>query len=479
MNNAKKNFMYNAIYQILILILPLITAPYLSRIVGVDGVGVYSYTYSIVYYFMLLTLLGVNNYGNRRIAKVRDNKKELSETFWGIYLFQLFMGILMLIFYIVYLHYFNVQYKEIAKIQLIFILSSILDINWLFFGLEEFKKTITRNTIIKFSTVILIFIFVRNENDLWIYTLIMASMTCIGQIILWGFIRKRIVFIKINIRDITKHIKPNLILFIPVIAISLYKMMDKIMLGSITSVIEVGYYENAEKIINIPMTLITALGTVMLPRISNFVSKGEKEKISDYIDKSINFIMFMSFAMSFGLMAIGYKFAPVFFGEQFQKTGILIIMLSVTLPILSFANVIRTQYLIPFEKDKIYIKSVSIGAVTNLIINFILIPKFSSIGACIGTIFAEFAVMFYQILKVKNELTVCKYIRESINFLIKAIIMYICIIPLNYLNISSIYIIVSQVFLGGIIYVLLNIKYISSIINLKNVPFISKILNRQ
>ena len=212
MNNPKKNFIYNIIYQIFIMIIPLITAPYLARVVGADGVGTYSYTYSIVYYFMLLTHLGVNNYGNRSIAKVRDNKEKLSKTFWSIYSMQLIMGIIMLSLYVIYISFFNIKYKSIATIQTLFILSAMLDINWLFFGLEEFKKTVTRNTIIKLLNVSLIFLLVKNSNDLWKYTLIMSSMTVLGQAILWNFLRKRISFQKVSLKDITKHIKPNLIL---------------------------------------------------------------------------------------------------------------------------------------------------------------------------------------------------------------------------------------------------------------------------
>ena len=135
-NSTKKNFIYNLIYQILILIIPLITAPYLSRVVGVSGVGTYSYTYSIVYYFMLLTLLGINNYGNRTIAKVRDNKEKRSKEFWSMYILQLVMGTIMLIIYLGYVLIFDVKYKQIALIQSLFIFSSILDINWFFFGLK-------------------------------------------------------------------------------------------------------------------------------------------------------------------------------------------------------------------------------------------------------------------------------------------------------------------------------------------------------
>lgn len=469
MGNVKKNFIYNITYQILILVIPLITAPYLSRVVGPEGVGTYSYTYSIVYYFMLLTLLGVNNYGNRTIAKVRENKIKLSRSFWEIYVFQLLSGIIMLICYIIYLVMFNSKYKIIASIQIIFIISAILDINWLFFGLEEFKKTIIRNTLVKVGNVILIFLLVKTKNDLWKYTLIMSGMTCVGQLVLWSFIRKKILFVKIRLKDIKKHIKPNLILFIPVIAISLYKMMDKVMLGFFTNVTEVGFYENAEKIVSIPMTLITALGTVMLPRISNIISKGDIKQVKEYISKSITFVMFVSFAMCFGLVCIGYNFAPLYFGKEFQKTGILIMMLATTLPFLSFANVLRTQYLIPKEKDKIYITSVSLGALFNLIMNCIFIPKFQSIGACIGTITAEAIVMIYQSYAIRKELSIVTYIKKIIPFFVKALVMFAIIELINYLDINAILKIILQIFLGGIIYCLLNIRYIMQIVCLDKI----------
>ncbi len=416
---------------------------------------------------MMLSLLGVNNYGNRAIAKVRDKRNELSKTFWGIYLFQLIMGTLMVIIYLIYIFTFSSKYKTIALIQSLYIISSILDINWFYFGLEEFKLTITRNALIKILSVILIFAFIKSYDDLWKYTLIMAGTTLLSQLFLWSFLRKRVNLVKLNFTDITKHIKPNLILFIPVVAISLYKIMDKIMLGFITNVTEVGYYENAEKIISIPLSLITALGTVMLPRISNIISTGNKKEVKKYIQKSISFVMFMSLSMCFMLIGIGYHFAPLYFGKAFQKTGLLIMLLATTLPFLAFANVLRTQYLIPNEKDKVYIISVSLGAITNLIMNLIFIPKLGSIGACIGTIAAEFIVMLYQTISVRKELNIKKYIKNITPFFIKSLIMFIFIYPIVFLNINSITKIIFQILLGGLIYILLNFKYINSLVNIK------------
>lgn len=464
MNSIKKNFLYNVVYQMLILIIPLIVTPYLSRIIGAEGIGIYSYTYSIVYYFMLFTLLGVNNYGNRTIAKVRDDKDKLSKTFWSIYWLQIICGFIMLTLYLLYILIFDNDYKMIAIIQSLFIISAMLDINWLFFGLEEIKLTILRNTFVKLGNLILIFLLVKSSNDVGKYTLIMASMTVLSQILLWSFVDKRIDYKKVTFKDILTHLKPNLVLFIPVIAISLYRIMDKVMLGALSNISEVGFYENAEKLVGIPLTFITALGTVMLPRMSNLVSKGEMNKINDYIYKSIKFVMFLSSAMCFGIITIGYDFAPIFFGQEFQKTGILIMLLSVTLLFLSFANVLRTQYLIPNEKDKIYIISVFLGALVNLILNLILIPKYASIGACFGTIAAEFMVMFYQARSLRKVLKIKEYLKESTIFILKAFIMLICIYPLKYLNISKLLIIFIQITLGTIIYIVLNIKYILTFI---------------
>ncbi len=467
MNNIKKNFIYNLIYQFLILFIPLVISPYISRVMGVEGVGIYSYTYSVVSYFMLFVLLGVNNYGNRIIAKIRDDKKELARTFWGIYLFQLFMGLFMFFLYIGYIYLFDVEYKIIALIQSMFILSALGDINWVFFGLEEIKITILRNILIKVGTLIFIFLFVKDSSDIEIYAVIMSGMAIFSQLLLWSFVKKKIGFIKINMKEILKHIKPNLILFIPVIAISLYKIMDKIMLGIMSNISEVGFYENAEKIINIPLTLITALGTVMLPRISNLVVKREYKKINQYIHKSILLVMFMSFAMCFGLISIGYNFAPLYFGYEFQKTGLLIILLAPTLIFLSFANILRTLYLIPYEKDKIYILSVFLGALVNLLVNFIFIPKLGSIGACLGTIMAEFIVMFYQALLLKKELEINKYIKDIFPFFVKALIMFILIFPINFLKIENFLKIIIQIVFGIMIYCFFNKQYLLYLFSLK------------
>lgn len=464
-SSVKKNFIYNVTYQLLILIIPLVTMPYISRKIGSEGIGIYSYTYSIVYYFMIFAMLGLNNYGNRTIAKVRDNKEVLSKNFKEIHLLQILTSFTMLALYIPFILVFQRKYILISLIQALYILSCTFDINWFFFGLEQFKITVTRNTIIKLASLVLIFTLVKTKNDIWLYTLILSGSALLSQLLLWPFVVKNTIEVKIRLNDIYKHVRPCIKLFLPVIAITIYKVMDKTMIGIFSNISEVGYYENAEKIINVPNSIITALGTVMLPRMSNLYAKGSNEKgTKKVIEKSIKIIMFLSCAMCFGLIAISKNFSVLFFGKEFIKSGYIISYLAITIIFLSWGNVIRTQFLIPREKDKEYIVSAFYGALINFCMNIIFIPRFKSIGACIGTIAAEFVVMFYQTHAVRKELPISNYIRESLPFLIKAIIMFACVYSINYFKLPLIHTIILEITTGIIIYLALNFKYILNII---------------
>lgn len=457
----KKNFIYNIIYQILVLIIPLVTIPYVSRILGANGIGIYSYTYSIAYYFALIAMLGLNNYGNRAIAKVRDNKEEMSHTFWSIYILQLFTSITMIVCYCLYIILFDSNYRMIAILQIMYVAASMFDINWFFFGLEKFKLTIIRNTITKGISLILIFAFVKTPEDIWKYTLILASSTLISNIILFPFLKKYISFTKVCLSDVFKHLKPCAILFLPVIAVSIYKIMDKIMIGSLFNVKEVGYYENAEKIIQVPVSIITALGTVMLPRISNMISNHQEYAVKKILEKTLPFTMFLTCPMALGILAISEDFSILYFGNEFKMSGYLIQLLSITIIFIAWANTIRTQYLIPNERDKEYIISTFLGAIINFILNSIFITKYGAVGACIGTISAEFIVMFYQSWVIRKELNLLKYIKDSIKFIIRSIIMFIIIIAIGkVLPIDGLLKICFQIVIAVTVYGLLNIKYI-------------------
>ena len=421
--SIKKNFSYQMIYEVLILILPFITSPYIARVIGAEGLGIYSYSHTIANYFVLFSMLGLKNYGNRAVAQVRDSKEKLNSTFSDILGVHVIISAVCCLVYALYV-LFLASDKLYAAIQAFLVVSALFDISWFYFGIEKFKLTVTRNTVIKIVNVICVFAFVREAGDLWKYCVIMALGMFISQLTLWIPLKKYVSIVKPDVHKMTTHIKPMLILFVPVIAVSLYKYMDKIMIGAFSSKVQLGYYENAEKVTNIPMTIITSFGTVMLPKMSNLAAKKDNSTALRYIKLSMKYVMWLAFALAFGLAAVGKVFAPVFWGEEFVLSGTLIMGLSITIPFISFANVIRTQYLIPNSKDKDYLVSVIAGAVINLIINSLLISSLGAMGATIGTIAAEILVCLIQSYSVRKNLPLLEYFKSFAVFLASGLLMF-------------------------------------------------------
>lgn len=460
-----KNLGYNVLYQVLILIIPLITTPYISRVLGPAEMGAQSYTYSIAYYFVLFAMLGINNYGNRSVAISKADYKKLSKTFTSIYCLQLIMSMIMLIIYIVVFIFIKSKYKIFFIIQSLYIIATALDINWFFFGMEEFRLTVIRNTIIKLASMICVFVFVRDSNDIYIYSLILSGSMFLSNIILWRFIGKYTRFTTITKCDIKQHIKPVLLLFIPIIAISIYKIMDKVMLGSISGVNQVGIYENSEKIVSIPMSIIVAVGTVMMPKISNLESEGKINESRKYISISMEIFMCISVGAMFGLIGVSDIMIPIFLGEKFIESIDIVKLLSITLIFLSWANIIRTQFLIPKKRDTIYIASTILGAIVNLTINLLLIPKYGVIGASIGTIVAEASVAIYQTFRVRKELDINKYFTKTVFYIVPGTIMYLIIKYIGTNSSVSISTLIIQVIAGGFIYITISLIYMNIIKN--------------
>jgi O-antigen/teichoic acid export membrane protein len=450
--SLKKNMLYNTAYQVLVILLPLITAPYVSRVLGVDGLGTYSYVFSIASYFGLFGLLGIANHGNRSIALDRNEDDRISQTFWNIYSVQFVTTLLATIAYIVFVFFIFDGDKTIACINIILLLSYVLDITWCFFGLEQFAITVTRNAIIKVVTVALIFVFIRSAEDVWKYALIMSLGTFFSQLYLW-FNLHRFIHIKRPLwREVKRDIKPILILFIPAISYSVYKLLDKVMLGSMTSVGQVGLFDNAEKIVNIPTGLITAFGTVMMPRISLLLANHDTKQI-DYLNKlSFRYFTILVVASSFGLAGISSVLAPVYFGSEFVGSAPLIAGLGFSLIFVTWANIIRTQYLIPNKLDKEYVISTIIGAVVNLVANIILIPHLSAVGAMIGTILAEFVVFLSQAIFVRRQFNSFSYICDTLALFPIGLIMFFVVRAVGNTLGLSITTLVVQILVGGVIF---------------------------
>lgn len=461
MGSVQKNFLYSVAYQILIVLLPLITAPYISRTLGATAVGIYAYTNSVAYYFLIFAMLGISNHGNRCIAAARDDKKRLNHVFSSIYILQIGTFFIATIAYVIYCFFVVTENRTVAFIQLLYVLSGLFDISWLFFGLEKFKLTVIRNTLIKLGTVICMFVFVHDPSDLWKYTLIMSVGSFFSQIYLWRYAKHEVRLIKVSPKEIAENIKPVCILFIPVISYSIYKVMDKIMLGQMSTYMQVGYYQNAEKIINIPMGIITAFGTVMLPRMSNIIAAGDKGKSDHYIRLSVKFVTLLCSSIAFGLMGISAVLPSVYLGNEFSACTPLINLLSLTVFFIAWANVIRTQYLIPYHYDNVYILSTIAGAIVNLFINMMLIPIYQSVGAAIGTVAAEFTVMIIQAIYVRKRFPIFTYIFTYIPVILIGIFMMIVVRLIGDMACLNILSLIVQILIGALVFIIATAVYLS------------------
>lgn len=429
------NYLLNLVYQVLAICLPIITTPYISRVLGVENIGVYSYTTSIVTYFSLAAVLGSSTFGQREISYNRDNMYKRSVVFWEIVFLRIATTALCLVMYLFFLFTFGGNLKEIYLVQSIVILSVIFDIGWFFSGIENFKILVLRNTLIKLLGIVFIFLAVKDENDLILYITGILGINFLGFLSLWTTLKKYIC--KVPLKEIHpfKNFRAVFNLFIPTIAIQVYTLLDKTMIGVITQEsAQNGYYEQAEKIVKLLLTIITSMGTVMAPKISYLYSNKFNKEINTYLLKSFNFVFFLSVPMCFGLIITAEQFVPWFFGSGYDGIIPLMKIFSVLLIAIGMSNVSGTQYLISVGREKDYTKSVVAGASVNLVLNSALIYKFGAIGAAIASVISEICVSSTQLWLIRKDISVIGLLTNIKNYIIAGFAMFIACYGLKLLT---------------------------------------------
>lgn len=453
--SVKKNYLYNLIYQLLTIIFPIITTPYIARVLGATGIGIYSYTISIATYFILFGTVGISLYGQREMAYVQSDSIKRNQLFTELTIIKVItMSLSILIF--IFTFCLNNEYNLYYRILILELLSQILDISWIYQGLEEFKTIMTRNIIIKLISVISIFLFIKKANDVWIYSLIYVTSTLFGNITLW-FKRGTLVnFVKIPVKNLKKHFLPILSFFIPQIAIQVYTIFDKTMIGFILSDMnQVGFYEQSQKVVKLLLTIITSLGTVMMPRIANCFAVGNDKQIKEYIIKSFTFLFFLAFPMIFGIIAVASNFVPIFFGAGYESVVPIISSMSVVMLFIGISNIIGNQLLLTTKNEKKYTISVLCGAFLNFFLNLVLIPSFGALGATIATILAELLVATIQLFYIRKEFNLIEIFSISYKYFLSSLVMLIGCVLISFLHLSHFYILLLQIIIGSCIYLLM------------------------
>ncbi len=449
--SVKKNYLYNLLYQMTSVLLPVLTIPYVSRVLSADGIGINTVTYANTQYFILLGSLGISIYATKKIATIREKKDKLKKTFWEIFSIQFTGCILAYMVFALTLGQSH-KYGVFYMLQGFYILAAAVDISWYFLGIENFKNASLRSFFAKIISVILIFIFVKTRDDLWKYILINAGTMFVGQLIMWFYVGKHMLKVKeIGKLKIAMHIMPILALFVPQIATQVYTVLDKTMIDLFKGAVEAGYYDQSQKIVRILLSVVTSLGIVMLPRIANLFSKDDLNEVKKSLRKAFVVISFLSIPITFGLIGISDKFVPILFGNEFLSVIPLTKISPVLVIIIGLGNVFGTQYLLAIGKNKEYTASVCIGALVNFCFNLLLIPRFAAMGAVIATVSAELSIALIQFwfARVVFDFT---WIKETYKYWVSGILMLAIVRLVGNVTPISILFLVLQIAIGSLVY---------------------------
>ncbi len=470
MNRIKKNYLYNVLYQILLVLFPLITFPYISKTLGVDNYGLYSYCNSIVSYFILAASLGVQYYGAREIAENSQSKKKLLLTFKSIFKIQVIAHILVILIYIITCVIFFRNTLFLSLMFTIYLIANCFNISWFYTGVENLKLVALKNFIINLISIVLIFGFVKDKHDVVLYAFIFSISHLISNIYYWLFLKKYInfkdLFVNHHIKFSWLHLKGMALLFLPRLALRIYDLLDETMLGNLSHISQVGLYSCARKIMLLPRLIVIPLSTVLLP----FLSKQKKNegKINEKLrNSSLIFTSWLSFGSIFGILAISKDFISIFFSNEYLNAIPILYFLSFYFFSLTFSTMLRDMYFLPEHEDTTYVKTVALGIPINIILNFILIPKWNAVGAAIATLISDYFILVIRIIILRKKINLKLILSRIVLFIISSFIMYFILNKISFAFPYQIINMLLEVIIGAGIYLLLTWPLLKNIIIVK------------
>ena len=416
-----KNYLYNLSYQILTIILPIITVPYVTRIFTSEDLGNYGFYNSIVSYFSLFAMLGIGIYGTKQIAAASD----VNSAFWNIYAIQLIASILAISVYVIAIFSIPQMRGIIPLILGIVLFTKMLDISWLFAGKEDFKKITLRNTVVKVTGVISIFTFIKSSEDLYLYVFLIVIFDFLGQFVMWIPAKKFIKRPSFNMKIMKKNLHPIVLLFLPQIAISLYVVLDRTLLGLLGSYSDVGIYEQGQKLISILLTVVSSLGTVMVPRVANLLFERKDKEAQNMVKFSFILYNLIIFPMIFGLIAVNEVFVKFFLGKNFQDVKYVLYIIVFNIMFVGWTNILGYQVLVVRNKNKEFMLSTTIPAFVSVAVNIAVIPLFGYIGASITAVIVEllaFTIQWYYCRNIINKTLL--FNKDLVKIILSSLVMF-------------------------------------------------------
>ncbi len=415
--SVKKNFFLNSVLTVATVLVPLITFPYISRVLLVEANGKVNFASSVINYFIMFSALGIPTYGIRACATVRDNKVELAKTVHELFFINLVMTVIVYIIFLVSVFMIPQFYNE-KSLMIITSFNLLLNapgMNWLYSALEEYKYITIRSLIVKFISVGLIFCLVKKPEDYKVYAIILMISNVGGNLFNLVYARKFVLFKRIQGYEIKKHIKPILTFFATTVAISIYSNLDIVMLGFVSGDVEVGYYSAALKIRTTLATLAVSLGTVLLPRLSYWVQMEQYDKFKKMLQKSFDYMFIIAIPITVYFIVFAKPAVLLISGAAYEGAVLPTQLLMPTIFLAGLSNVTGTQTMVPLGKENKLLRSIIVGALTDFILNLFFIPKYGSGGAAFATMITEGVVLLMQCIYIKQllvQIRVGKYFRK-------------------------------------------------------------------
>lgn len=427
--SLKKNAVLNLIKTFMSLIFPLITFPYVSRILSPDGIGRINFVNNILSYFTMLALMGITTYGAREVATRRENQTELNKFFTEITIINIFSTLISFTIFLILVFTiprFKVE-QNLLLMGSISIFFTTFGIGWFFSGIEEYEYITIRTILFQIISILLLFLFVKTKNDLTRYFLI-GILSSTGSNILNLFYSRKFVHLSFKQKlEIKKHLKPIIALFGIILITSVYNVLDTTMLGFLSTDEEIGYYTAATKINRIVLMVVSSISAVIFPRLSLYASKNQNDEFLTLTKKCFSIITGISLPCIFGLNILAEPITLRFCGNDFISCIPLMKLMNPIIMIVGLSNFIGAQVFIPLNKEKLTIISVSMGATINFILNFILIPKYQSFGAGIATLTAESTVFIFEFILSRKYVKFTIFNKEIIGYIINTLIMSIIV----------------------------------------------------
>lgn len=431
MASIKKNFAYNILLNLSNFLFPFITGPYTARVLEPDGIGLASFACNYAGYFVLFAGLGYYSYTIREVSKLRDDLKERQKfvsqiftllTINALVVFSVFLGSILIL-------------PKMCEHFLIFLIAGFsiisvpFNIEWYFGGMERFGFITLRNLVMRCIAIACLFIFVKSKSDLYIYMLLFVVSSIGGTI--WNLteMKKDGVVLRFVKSGIKRHYKPMSILFASSVAISVYTMVDTLMLGLISDYSEVGFYHNATSIAKTLLAVVTSLSAVAVPRVAYYAKQKNIEALNQLVSKSFCIISFLAIPSMFGLICIAPTFVPLFYGEAFRGAIVPLMIMSGVIVAIGFNNITGIQILIAMGYDSLFLKCVLVGTFSNFAMNLAMIPYLGASGAAASSVVAESLILVATIVCVKKHTPV--RFRNIVPDILKALLAASLFIPVT------------------------------------------------